>query len=144
MLDGHWGLEIARLVKQGKYMVPEDVRPLYRRYWNQHYRLEGVVALKAYLETAMTPENFNKVKQPVLMLYYYKDAVHQDSVVKVSAMLTMFDELGTSRELKRKMAMPNTGNHVIGSPIQSRDVRGVQNEIEKFMIETLGISPHAP
>jgi len=144
MLDDHWGLQIARLVKHSKYLVSDDDRPIYRKYWNYPYRLEGVVALEEYLETTMTAENFNKVKQPVLLLYYYKDAVHQDSVVKVSSMLRMFDELGTSSKLKRKTAMPKTGNHVIGSPIKSRDVNGVQSEIEKFMIQVLGISPQVP
>jgi len=60
-------------------------------------------------------------------------------VVKVSAMLSMFDELGTPDSLKRKKAMPNTGNHVLGSPIKSGDVEGVENELEKFMSEVLKI-----
>jgi hypothetical protein len=65
--------------------------------------------------------------------------VHQDSVVQVSVMLNMYDELGSPENLKRKMAMPNTGDHVIGSPIKSHDVDGVQKEIEKFMKEVLAI-----
>ena len=32
--------------------------------------------------------------------YYYKDKVHQDSTVKVSAELSMFDELGTPANLR--------------------------------------------
>jgi pimeloyl-ACP methyl ester carboxylesterase len=139
ILNNHWGLQIARAVKHGKYIVSDDDREIYRRYWNKPYRLEGAVALEEYLETTMTKENFKKVTQPTLLLYYYKDEVHQDSVVKVSAMLNMFDELGTPVNLKREMVMPNTGDHVIGSPIKSRDVAGVQREIEKFMKEVLAI-----
>jgi hypothetical protein len=81
----------------------------------------------------MNKETFSKVKQPTLVLYYYKDEQHQDDVVKVSSILTMFDELGTPANLKRKQAMPNTGNHVITSPIKSHDVEGVEKEIEKFL-----------
>jgi pimeloyl-ACP methyl ester carboxylesterase len=139
ILNNHWGLQIARAVKHGKYIVSDDDREIYRRYWNKPYRLEGAVALEEYLETTMTKENFKKVTQPTLLLYYYKDEVHQDSVVKVSAMLNMFDELGTPLNLKREMVMPKTGDHVIGSPIKSRDVAGVQREIEKFMKEVLAI-----
>lgn len=139
VLNNHWGLQIARLVKHGKYMVAEDDRPIYRRYWNKPYRLESAVELEEYLETTMVRENFAKVKQPVLLLYYYKDEIHQDPVVKVSAMLTMFDELGTPENRKRKKAMPKTGDHVIGSPIKSHDVEGVQREMEKFMTEVVGI-----
>lgn len=139
VLDDPWGLQIARAVKHGNYVVSDDDREIYRRYWNKPYRLEAAVALEEYLETAMTKKNFAKVKQPVLLLYYYKDKVHQDSVVKVSAMLNMYNELGSPDKLKRSMAMPNTGDHVIGSPIKSHDVAGVQREIEKFMKEVLAM-----
>ena len=79
------------------------------------------------------------MKQPVQLLYFYKDEIHQDSTVKVSAMLKMYNELGTPDSLKRKQAMPNTGTHVIGSYIKSHDVDGVQKEIEKFMEEVLHV-----
>ena len=141
ILNDPWGLQVARLVKHGNYVVSEDDRPQYRRYWNKPYRLEAAVALEEYLETAMTSENFKKVTQPVLLLYYYRDKIHQDSVVKVSAMLTMFEELGTPENLKHKTDLPNTGNHVIGSPIKSHDVYAVQKEVENFFISVLSIPP---
>jgi hypothetical protein len=56
-------------------------------------------------------------------------------VVKVSAMLKMYDELGTSSAQKRKLAMPNTGDHVIGGYIKSNDYQTVEVEITKFMME---------
>lgn len=85
----------------------------------------------------MTQETFQKIKQPTLLLYYYKDEAHQDNVVKVSAMLQMFDELGTVADQKRKAAMPNTGDHVIAGYIKSNDYQGVETEITKFMKEVL-------
>ena len=72
------------------------------------------------------------------MLYYYKDNVHQDSVVSVPAMLEMFDELGST--IKIKAAVPNTGDHVIGSFIKSKDLRSVQLAIEDFMQHTLQLN----
>lgn len=137
MINNHWGLEIARMVKKSNYNSSEDDRPIYKQYWNKPYRLEAAVSLEELLETTMNRETFEKVKQPTLVLYYYKDDQHQDEVVKVSSILTMFDELGTPSNLKRKKAMPNTGNHVIGSPIKSHDVEGVENEVEKFMREVV-------
>jgi hypothetical protein len=83
----------------------------------------------------MTKENFKKVKQPTLMLYYYKDEVHQDSTVKVSAMKQMFSQLGTPTHLKRSLAMPATGDHVIASYIRSKDIEGVERECERFLKE---------
>jgi esterase/lipase len=141
LLNDPWGLQIARAVKHGNYVDAEDSRPVYRQYWNKPYRLEAAVELQELIETTMKKETFQQVKQPVQLIYYYKDDIHQDSVVKVSAMLTMYDELGTPDSLKRKIAMPNTGNHVVASPIKSHDVEGVQKEIERFLGEVLGLKP---
>lgn len=137
LANNPWGLQIARIVKGSNYNTTKDQRDIYKKYWNSHYRLEAIVNLQEYLETTMKKETFAKVKQPVLLLYYYKDDVHQDSVVQVSAMLKMYDELGTKAEEKRKRAMQNTGDHVLGSYVKSNDYQGVETEITKFMMDIL-------
>jgi esterase/lipase len=137
VVNNHWGLQAGRLVTGSDYVMAKDQRDIFKKYWYAKYRLESVAALQEMLESSMTPETFGKIKQPVLLLYYYKDEVHQDSVVKVSAMLEMFDQLGTAADKKRKQAMPETGDHVLGSPIKSKDVEGVEREIEKFMKEVM-------
>jgi pimeloyl-ACP methyl ester carboxylesterase len=139
LLNNHWGLQIARMVLGSNYVVSTDDPPDYRQYKYSRYRAEAAAALEELLETTMSKDLFEQVKQPTLLLYYYKDPIHQDSTVKVSAMLTMFDELGTPENEKHKQAMPNAGNHVIGSHFKSHDVEGVENEIGKFMISTLGM-----
>ncbi len=139
VLNNHWGKQIANMVKGSPYNIAADARPVYKQYWNYQYRLEAAVTLEEYLETAMNTETFEKIKQPVLMLYYYKDEQHQDPVVKVSAMKEMFDDLGTPANLKHEVAMPNTGDHVIGSPFKSHYATGVQHEIEKFMEDVLDL-----
>ncbi len=143
LLNNPWGLQIARMVVGSNYVDASDVRPIYRQYWYYHYRLEGAVQLEEFLETSMTKETFQKVKQPTLLMYYYKDEVHQDSVVSVAAMKKMFEELGTSSSMKRSVDLPNAGNHVIGSFIKSKDIEGVERETEKFMTEVLGMKPVA-
>jgi pimeloyl-ACP methyl ester carboxylesterase len=139
LLNDHWGLQIAKLVKGGNYNDPADERPIYKQYWNKPYRLEAIVALEEMLETTMNKETFGKIQQPVLMLYYYKDEEHQDKVVKVSAMKEMFTQLSTDSMHKHAIALPNTGDHVIGSPIKSGDIKSVENETEKFIKEVLGM-----
>ena len=57
-------------------------------------------------------------------------------------MLDMFEQLKTPFDKKRKAEMPNTGDHVLGSPIKSHDVEGVQKEIEKYLLEVLGLKAH--
>lgn len=144
LLNNPWGLQIARLVKGSEYNYSKDQRDIYKKYWYSKYRLEGTVALEEMLETSMTVATFAKVKQPTLMLYYYKDEVHQDSVVSVEAMKKMFERLGTPKELKREIAMPNTGDHVIGSYIKSKDIAGVEMEVERFAKEILHLRLRQP
>jgi hypothetical protein len=49
----------------------------------------------------------------------------------------MFRQLGTPENLKREMALPETGDHVMGSPIKSKDVTSVLNETLRFGKEIL-------
>lgn len=132
LLNNPWGLQIARAVSGGNERILEGKTPIYKKYWYDHYRLESVVQLQELLESAMTTSIFEKVTQPTLLLYYYKNEVAQDPVVKVSAMLKMFNELGTADNKKEKQALPNTGNHVIGSYITSKDITSVEKAISRF------------
>ena len=141
LLNNHWGLQIAHLIV-GKHRTVEDTTALYAKYWNNRYSTSSLVQLEELLESTMKESTFKKVTQPTLMLYYYKDDDHQDDVVKVSAMKRMFLQLGTPDSLKREVPLPNTGNHVLGSPIKSKDVTSVKNEIERFAIEVLHLQPH--
>jgi len=137
LLNNPWGLQIATVVQGSRFIDSKDQRDVYKKYWYSHYRLESVVALQEMLESSMIKETFNKITQPALVLYYFKDEVHQDSVVKVGPMKTMFSQLGTDASKKRILAMPNTGDHVMGSIIKSHDVEGVEQEIEKFVREII-------
>ncbi len=144
LLNDPWGLQIARSVTGSKYL--EDTAnygPLYHRYWYPKYRVEALVALEELLETTMNERTFQKVQQPVGLFYFYKDKTHQDSTVKVSAELSMFDELGTPAALKYKQAIPEAGTHVIGSSIRSHDVEGVEKGIIHFLTTILKL-PSTP
>jgi len=140
LLNEPWGLQIAHLVTGSKYIVSkEDYGPLYRQYWYPKYRTEAVVQLEEHVETTMNKTTFQKVRQPVGLFYFYKDETHQDSTVKVSAELKMFDELGTSPALKYKEDIPRAGTHVICSGIRSHDVPGVERAIGHFMSDILHV-----
>jgi pimeloyl-ACP methyl ester carboxylesterase len=136
LLNNHWGLQIAKLVR-GKYNHARDTSALYAQYWYSKYRIESTVQLEELLESTMKESTFKKIKQPVLMLYYYSDEKHQDPVVRVSAMKRMFSQLSTSDSLKRAIAVPRAGDHVIGSWIKSNDIESVENECERFAREIL-------
>jgi pimeloyl-ACP methyl ester carboxylesterase len=141
LLNNHWGKQIAEMVLGSKYRYAGDTRPIYQQNWNYEYRIESLVALQEYLETAMVPATFAQVTQPVLTLAYYKNEQEQDPVVKVSAMRDMYAALGTSADKKRWVEMATTGDHVQGSPIKSKDVEGVKREIAAFLQEVMRLQP---
>ncbi len=131
LLDDPWGLELGKAVSGSYVRDFKPFNPEHGKYWSTHYHLNGVVSLQNFLTNAMKPETFAKIKCPAFMGYYYKNEKEQDNVVSVPAMLKMFDELGSKN--KQKVAFQNTGNHVLASPILSKDVVMVQAETEKFL-----------
>ncbi|RYG16481.1 MAG: alpha/beta hydrolase [Chitinophagaceae bacterium] len=137
LLNNPWGLQIARQVTGGDERKVDGKSPAYKKFWYTNYRLESVVQLEEMLESSMTSDLFQKVKQPVLMLYYYKNETEQDPVVKVDAMLKMFDALATPAADKQKIAVPKAGNHVIGSAITSKDIEGVEHAMDGFIANRL-------
>lgn len=136
ILNDPWGLQIARVVMGGDYRVT-DASEEHARYWNKKYRLESLTQLEELVESSMTDKTFKGVMQPSLTLYYYKNEEEQDPQVKVSAILTMNERLGTPADLKVAKAMPDAGAHVLGSSMTSKDLEGVYLEIEKFAIDKL-------
>jgi esterase/lipase len=136
LLNDPWGLQIAKAVA-GTYRVVSDTTAIYARYWNNRYLMTAPVELEQLLETTMKNSVFTAVKQPVLMLYYYKNEQAQDPVVKVSAMKRMYRALGTPDSLKRELAMPNAGDHVLASPIKSKDVASVEKACIDFVEQVL-------
>ncbi len=141
LLNDPWGLQIARLVKGSKLNTAGKDTKEYKQYWNKQYRLEATVQLEEMLETTMNNNTFAAVKQPTLILYYYKDEQHQDPVVKVSAMKKMMAALGTPAEQERMVAIPEAGSHVLASPIQSKDIISVEKETGDFLKTVLHLKP---
>lgn len=142
LLNNPWGLQIAKAVQGNDHVMAKDQRDIYKKYWYSRYPLKAATELQELLETTMNKETFAKVKQPLLLLYYYKDAQHQDEVVSVPAMLKMFEEVSTPAPLKFKQAIPNAGDHVIGSSIKSKDVAGTEAAADSFMHTVLKL-PYA-
>lgn len=133
-----WGLQIARLVVGSRYNIT-DATEAESQYWYKKYRLEAVSQLEELIESTMTSELFQRIKQPSLTLYYYKNEEEQDPQVKVSAILEMNEKLATPEDFKVIMNIPTAGAHVLGSSLVSKDVEAVYREVKKFAVEKLGI-----
>lgn len=142
LLSKPWGLQIARSVYKGNYRITNtDFASEDCQYWNCKYRLEAVVYLQQLVESTMKKETFSKVKKPVFLGYYYKDEENQDKIVRVDAMLKMFDELGTPENMKQKIAFPEAGDHPIGSKLFSKSWQDVEKAAYQFAEEKLGLVP---
>ena len=142
LLSKPWGLQIGRKVSGGKHRITnENFDSKDCQYWDCKYRMEATVYLQQLVETTMKKETFEKVTAPVFLGYYYKDEKNQDETVVVSAMLKMFDQLGTWTEQKVKIAFPDAGEHVIACELTSGCVDEVINESIKFGKEVLKLKP---
>jgi len=138
MLNNPWGKQIAEAIV-GKFRVIPDTTAAFKQYWNQRYVTASAVQLEELLETTMKASLFERIKTPTLLLYFYKSEEEQDPVVKVSAMKRMFSQLSTPDSLKHQQALPNVGNHVMGSWVKSKDLNSVQLACEDFARNTLHI-----
>lgn len=121
-----------------KSMIGGEVQHMDRKepenkYWSTEYHINAYVALIGMLQETMTKETFEAVTCPVFLAYYYKNEKEHDQVVSVAAMLSMFDQLGTSVDDKQKEAFPNAANHVIASELRSKDWESVLNSSQKFI-----------
>jgi alpha-beta hydrolase superfamily lysophospholipase len=142
LLSKPWGLQIGRKSNGGDYRVVEsDTDKETCKYWYCKYRMEAPVFLQQLVEETMKKTTWENVNDPVFLGYYYKDEQNQDDVVKVDAMLKMFDHLGTPEDLKVKIAFPEAGNHVIANELLSSSYKEVFSETIKFGKEVLKLEP---
>jgi len=138
LLSKPWGLQIARSAYDGKYRVTNSDSTLKEcQYWYCKYRVESLVYLQQLVDATMDKETFNRVTAPVFLGYYYKDDKNQDDVVKVNAMLKMFEQLSTPENKKVKVAFPEAGDHAIACELFSGAVDSVFLETIKFGKEVL-------
>ena len=138
LLDDPWGLQLARLIK-GSDFNEIEMPETRKAYWYDKYRLESLPHLQAFVHYTMRPSTFRAVKAPVFLGYYYKNEEEQDKVVSVEAMLEMYKYLGTPDSLKQKVAFPNAGDHILASPLASKEAEGVYQASKTFLKEVAGL-----
>ena len=143
VLNQPWGIQAMEQVVGGDHVIEERTGRT-KQYWSRYYHINGYVALAVLVDELMTEGTFEKVQCPVFLAYYYKNEEEQDNVVSVPAMLTMYEELGTPADQKRKVAYPEAGNHVIASYIRSGDWRGVYQGTDAFLQEVMHLTPAHP
>jgi pimeloyl-ACP methyl ester carboxylesterase len=138
LLNDPWGKEIAEMVI-GPYrrVVSDSIG--HALYWDTLYTVNALVELEHLLESTLHEETFAKVQEPTLNLCYYKSETEQDPVVRVNKIEWMHQALATPEDQKRLVKLDRVGNHVLASPIKSRDVAQTENAIRDFLREILMI-----
>ncbi len=114
MLTMPWGLQLARLSMGGKYRSFE-ANDTVRKWWINRYRIEGLVCLKSLIQQTMTETTFEQIKQPVLMVFHYKNEVIKDKIVSIDKGKEAFLALGTPEHQKELKLMGNVSGHCMGS-----------------------------
>lgn len=140
VLTQPFGLQLARKLNGSKFYgwkAPGHAQ----KYWYTSYRMEGLCTLKSIINETMTDETFGKVKDPLLMLYYYKNEDHQDKVVSVARMREMYAALGTDPAQKREVALADAGTHIIGAEIFNQHLESVWTPTINFCEEVLSLTP---
>lgn len=138
LLNDPWGKQIAHMVIGEERRIEPDTAA-YSLYWDTLYTLSALVELQSLLETAMVPQTFAKIEQPVLNLYYFKNEEEKDQVVNVEKIKWMHRHLATPEDEKVLKALATPGNHVLASPIKSDDVEVVIEEIIAFCDQVLAL-----
>ncbi|TDQ19170.1 esterase/lipase [Algoriphagus boseongensis] len=103
------------------------------QYWSEVQHMNAYESLGVLMYSEMNETTFKKIHQPLFLGYYYKNDKEQDFVVSVPKMLEMYSQVGTPNELKKEVAFPKAGDHVIGSSITSEDWQGVLFSTIEFL-----------
>ncbi|MBU3915954.1 alpha/beta hydrolase, partial [bacterium] len=103
-------------------------------YWHREQPFKAVRQLIDIMNFVYRPEIIEKVKEPTLLMYYYKDEEHQDTSASVSNMLSAFKAFNRGKPalLSRKVAIAN-GDHVLTSKYTESDHAAAVKAIEDFI-----------
>lgn len=142
LVTGPWGSQLVQAIL-GPYHQPDssDFNAEVARYWTTQYRSEGVIALQQLIDQTMKPEIFQSITQPYFLGYFYKNEEVQDPVVSVAAMLQMDQETSTPETMKKRVAFPEAGAHVMTNPLKSPNWKQVLDSTLAFTREILRLEP---
>lgn len=140
LLDKPWGLQLARLLYNGKFKV-DKCDEYDEKYWNCNTRLEAVIELQALVDNTMIQETFTTITTPTFTAGYYKNDEENDPTVSIEAMKWMNDLLSTDEALKRAIPFPNAQTHVIANGKKSKAWQEVFDASCEFAEEVLKMQP---
>ena len=141
LLDGPWGLRLARLAVGSKYNIWEPPTEEVRDYWYTKYRIEGLVVCDQIVSNTMTDQVFAKINTPVYIGYNYTDEEHKDKVINVDLIQPFAQAISTPDSLVVTEAFTVCKHHVMTNPSHCKDHGIIRQGIEHYIENTLKINP---
>ena len=139
-----WGHELATLTSFGSNKTIAHEEPAAAQYFDTTYPSKALVDLQILVKTTMEDATFRRVRCPVLTLYYYRDAFHQDEHVEIDRYPEIHRLFATPPHQVRLDSLATPGTHFIGSDIKSKDWMAPQRSIISFCTEVLHMRPLLP
>ncbi|OAV43056.1 carboxylesterase [Lewinella sp. 4G2] len=135
LLGTPWGEEIATLIGgfDGQRKVDYE-EPRADQFFDTSFVASALVDLQVLVKSTMTAEaTFNKIKCPILTLYYYKDSFNEDERVEVDVYPKIHIAMATDTMFNELKSLPKPGTHFLGSGIMSEDLAGPLGEALRFI-----------
>ncbi|MCB1174192.1 MAG: alpha/beta fold hydrolase [Leptospiraceae bacterium] len=105
--------------------------PDYDSYWLLRQRYDALLNLEDLRDYIVSGDTFQKVKAPVLLVYYYKNEQEQDDVASVAAMRDAFAIMGQNKgSLEAPIA---DANHIIFSAYVRTDKKAILGAVDRFL-----------
>lgn len=145
LLSRRWGLPLIKAV-MGEYRDagwrrdPEARKqPGYEDHWITKQRMDAMAIVEDVRRKALREAPPEAITCPVLLLYHYADAQHQDSVCSVQAMQKFVARTnhGSPHPDSRSVAISD-GNHILLSQYVRTDKAQIQQALGSFLQPLLG------
>ncbi len=135
-----WGRQMMKQIIGSDYREftpPPGAMP----YWNNRYRIEGLIALRDLLDQTMTKDIWSKNKTPMLILYYYENDQKRDKIISVEAIKAFEQVVQTPKDKLKIEAITASRGHVFTSKYMNDQWAVSQETIFSYLEDVLQISP---
>lgn len=108
------------------------IQPGYYKHWYADQYFSAVCPLNDLRRFIVREETLSKIRSPLLLMYYEKDANDRDQVVDLDFMKNVYKNWITKPAFKKEVAIAD-GNHILLSEYVRTDKETILREITTFL-----------
>jgi len=142
LLTKPWGRQMLKQIIGSDYREftpPDDARP----YWNNRYRIEGLIALRSLIDQTMTKEIWSQNKTPIYLSYFYKNEEQKDKIISIPAIKAFKYAVQTPESLLRIEPISAGYGHVFTSKYMNDQWSVAQQAIFDYLDNVLKMEPRS-